>query len=327
MRPSRDDVAKEAGVSSATVSRVINNKGYISEGTRTKVNKAMDKLGYYPNELARSLSKNQSSLIGLIFPSLTNPFQIELISHLETLLSQENYKVLICNSQNNPENEKKYLEMLRRNQVEGVIVNSMNETFMEYNIPELHVVSIDRRINENIPVISCDNYNGGKQAVQKLIDENCRNILFIGGTNNKRLIDLDADKRYRAYLDLLDQYKIPPLTLDLDFTLSYAEKYEKIKAFLSQNTFIDGIFSDDTSAVIALNIANDLDISIPEDFKIVGFDGATLTLHQVPELTTVQQPIKKIAELSAQTLLSVINDKEVQSITDLPTKLRLGTTC
>lgn len=327
MRPSRDDVAKEAGVSPTTVSRVINGRGYISENTRKKVNEAMDKLGYYPNELARSLSKNQSSLIGLIFPSLINPFQMELINHLEALLSKENYKVLICNSQHNSEKEKKYLEMLRRNQVEGVIVNSLNETLSEYYIPDLHIVSIDRKINANIPVISCDNYEGGQMAVQKLIDEGCQKILYIGGVNTNNSINMDADKRYRAYLDLLNQFNLAPVTLDLDFTLSYENKYEQIKDFLLKNTFIDGIFTDDSSAIISLNIANDLRIDVPKELKIVGFDGADLTLQNVPELTTIQQPIKRIAELSVQTLLCVIKNEKAESITNLPTKLKLGSSC
>ncbi|WP_337970257.1 LacI family DNA-binding transcriptional regulator [Virgibacillus salexigens] len=325
MRPSRNDVAKEAGVSPTTVSRVINSRGYISENTRKKVNEAMERLGYYPNELARSLSKNQSSLIGLIFPSLTNPFQMELITHLEMLLSQINYKVLICNSQNNPENEKKYLDMLRRNQVEGVIVNSLNETLPEYYIPDLHIVSVDRKINARIPVISSDNYEGGKMAVQKLIDKDCQKILYIGGVNNN--INMDANKRYRAYLDLIKNFNLTPVTLDLDFTLSYEEKYDKIKDFLLKNTFIDGIFTDDDSAIISLNIANELKIDVPNELKIVGFDGSNLTLQYVPELTTIQQPIKKIADLSVQTLLSVINGEKPDNITNLSTKLKLGTSC
>lgn len=323
MKLSRDDVAKLAGVSATTVSRVLNNRGYISATTRQRVQDAMETLGYYPNELARSLSNNKSNLIGLIFPSLTNPFQMELISYLERILSRKGYKILICNSHHNQEEEKNFLTMLRRHQVEGVIVNSMNENLADYLIPDLNIVSIDRKINETIPVISCDNYAGGYLASQYLINQGCKDILYIGSITNDKQVDMDANKRYLAYKDSIKLAGIKPITLDMDFSISYQEKYQLIKDRL-QSQHIDGVLADDSSAIAAINAARDCKLSLSNQLKVVGFDGAELTLQHMPFLTTIRQPIAQIAQNAVSVLLAMINGEPYHSITNLPITLYQG---
>lgn len=323
MKLSREDVAKLAGVSATTVSRVVNNRGYISAATRQRVQEAMETLGYYPNELARSLSNNKSNLIGLIFPSLTNPFQMELISHLERILSRQGYKILICNSHHNQEEEKNFLTMLRRHQVEGVIVNSMNENLADYLIPDLNIVSIDRKINETIPVISCDNYAGGYLASQHLISQGCKHILYIGTITSDNKVDMDADKRYQAYKDSIASAGLKPITLDMDFTISYQEKYQLIKQRL-QSQHIDGVLADDSSAIAAINAARACKLSLPEQLKVVGFDGAELTLQHMPFLTTIRQPIALIAQNAVSVLTAMIQHEPYQSIIDLPISLYKG---
>ena len=126
------DVAKLAGVSPTTVSRVINNKGYLSEKTKAKVHAAMRELGYKPNNLARGLQGKSSKLIGLIFPKISNIFYAEIIEHLENILFHQGYKVIICNSQNESDKERDYLEMLAANQVDGIISSSHNLDIEDY---------------------------------------------------------------------------------------------------------------------------------------------------------------------------------------------------
>ena len=124
MRPKLTDVATRAGVSPTTVSRVINNHGYISEKTRQKVMQAMDELNYQPNSLARSLHGKSTHLIGVIFPSITNPFYAELVQHVEERLFNAGYKVILCNSAQDKEKERDYLKMLLANQVDGIIAGT-----------------------------------------------------------------------------------------------------------------------------------------------------------------------------------------------------------
>ena len=118
--PTIKDVAERAGVSVTTVSRVLNNRGYISQATRTKVYQAMEELDYQPNEVARSLFRKRSKIIGLIVPTVAHPFFGELTSYLETYAYSRGYKVLICNSQLDASKEQEYIGMLRRNQVDGI---------------------------------------------------------------------------------------------------------------------------------------------------------------------------------------------------------------
>ncbi len=126
MKPKIEDVAKLAGVSPTTVSRVLNNRGYISEKTKTKVEAAMQELNYFPNDVARSLFNKRSHLIGLILPTTANPFFGELTFHIENYCAANGYKVLLCNSLNQVDKEERYLEMLLRNQVDGIIVGTHN---------------------------------------------------------------------------------------------------------------------------------------------------------------------------------------------------------
>lgn len=129
MKPNIHDVAKIAGVSSTTVSRVLNNRGYISEKTKEKVYKAMEEINYFPNDLARSLFRKRTNLIGLIIPNSSNPFFGELAFHIESICTSMGYKLLLCNSLHRKDKEEKYLEMLIRNQVDGVIAVTYNREF------------------------------------------------------------------------------------------------------------------------------------------------------------------------------------------------------
>ena len=139
-----NDVAKHAGVSITTVSRVLNNRGYISDATREKVQSSINELGFIPNELARSFFTCSSNLIGLIIPTTANPFFGELTFYIEKQLSKEGYKLFICNSINENENEKEYLRMLQENRVDGIIVGSHNLNIEEYDKLPLKAVSVER---------------------------------------------------------------------------------------------------------------------------------------------------------------------------------------
>ena len=199
----------------------------------------------------------------------------------------------------------------------------MNENLADYLIPDLNIVSIDRKINETIPVISCDNYAGGYLASQHLINQGCKNILYIGSITNDKHVDMDANKRYQAYKDSIKLAGIKPITLDMDFSISYQEKYQLIKDRL-QSQLIDGVLADDSSAIAAINAARDCKLSLSNELKVVGFDGAELTLQHMPFLTTIRQPIAQIAQNAVSVLLAMINGEPFYSITNLPITLYQG---
>lgn len=172
------DVAEKSGVSVATVSRVLNNKGYVSEDTRKKVEQVIEELNYKPNAVARSLFKKQSKTIGFMVPDIMNPFFPELACVVEDTANALGYNVILCNSDENAEKEQRYLNVLQQNYVDGLIVSSNTlhaEQVHKLNIP---VVSIDREINKDIPTIVVENKKGARLAT-KFLKENRKHIAHI----------------------------------------------------------------------------------------------------------------------------------------------------
>ncbi|MCR6105405.1 LacI family DNA-binding transcriptional regulator [Salipaludibacillus agaradhaerens] len=316
MKPKISDVAKVAGVSPTTVSRVLNNRGYIGKETREKVHEAMEKINYYPNDIARSLYIKKTFLIGVIFPTTSNPFYGQLIFHLENYANSLGYKVLLCNSQGREDKEKSYLQMLQRNQVDGVIAGAHNRGIEEYDIPNLPVVGFDRYLSKNTPVVSSDNYDGGRLASQLLIDKGCKNIIHINGP-----IDLEtpANLRREAYEKVMRANQLTPITYE-----TMRDNEEVIKRLFDDHPEVDGIFaSDDLIAANVMREARKRNISIPNDLKLIGYDGTQTTRLLLPELSTIEQPIKDIAEKCVDILIKQIDGEreDIQQHTILPVRL------
>jgi DNA-binding LacI/PurR family transcriptional regulator len=152
------DVAEIAGVTVTTVSRVLNNRGYISEATRNKVYEAMAQLDYQPNEIARSLFRKKSNMLGLIIPDVSHPFFAELTKYVEFYAYSNGYKILFCNSYQDSKKEKDYIDMLKRHQVDGIIMGSHNLETSDYQNLKLPIIAIDRYLAEDIPYVTSDNF-------------------------------------------------------------------------------------------------------------------------------------------------------------------------
>lgn len=311
------DVAELAGVSPTTVSRVINNKGYLSEKTKQKVQEAMKTLGYKPNNLARGLQGKSAQLIGLIFPNISNIFYSELIEYLEIELFKHGYKVIICNSQNDPAKEREYIEMLEANQVDGVISSSHNLGIDDYERVAAPIIAFDRNLAPNIPIISSDNFEGGKLAAKTLQKNGCQNIIMITGNDNT-----DSPTGLRA---LGFSFQIPEGKIfKVPNTLSTIRREMEIKSIIASNK-PDGIFvSDDLTAILTMKIAHQLELKIPDNLKIIGYDGTSFIENFFPQLTTIRQPIDEIASLIVDVLLKKIKGEKASKDYILPISLLPG---
>ncbi|WP_082235294.1 LacI family DNA-binding transcriptional regulator [Halobacillus massiliensis] len=302
MKPKIQDVAKAAGVSPTTVSRVLNNRGYISEEMKKKVYTAMEEINYIPNDLARSLYNKKTYIIGLIVPTTKNPFFGELTADIENYCSQRGYKALICNSLNNAEKEKQYWEMLRRNQVDGVIVCTYNRGLLDYNQHQLPTVAIDHYLSKSIPVVGSNNYQGGEMAVQKLLKAGCRKIIHLNGPKE---LQTPANFRRKAYEDIMIENGLSPITYEIpeDF-VEAGEKVKIINKMFDEHSNIEGVFaSDDMIALAVIREAEKRHIQIPEQLKVVGYDGTETIRTIFPALSTVKQPISDIAESAVSLLI------------------------
>lgn len=323
-RPGIKEVAKTAGVSPTTVSRVLNNRGYISKETRDKVYQAMEKIGYYPNEIARALLNNRTYLVGVIVPSITSPFHGEIVENIEICLAKEHYKMLLCNSNNKIEAEKEYIQMLRRSQVDGMIVVSHNLYAEEYMGLSMPVIAIDRFLGDGIKTVSCDNYQAGSLATRHLLERGCRRILCIRGDSR---LKMPGNDRSRAYQEIMRENGLDPMVLEVPFVKTMEDKRKRIWDMLEAHPEVDGVFAgDDLLAATVLQIARDKGIPVPEKLKIIGVDGARQTRLFLPELTTVRQPIGQIAGQAVEKLIDQVEGRPCEDRLDLPVELLQGTT-
>lgn len=314
------DVAERSGVTVTTVSRVLNNRGYISEATRQKVYKAMEELNYQPNEIARALLKRKSNLIGLLIPDVSHPFFAELTKYIEYYAYKNGYKILLCNSYQESKKEKDYVDMLKRNQVDGIIMGSHTLEISEYLNLSLPIVAIDRFLSKDIPCIASDNYNGGVLATELLIEKGCRKLAHISGPLS---LNTPANQRCTAFEDTAIERNIPYIVTETKLNNFNKEEYEKlILKLFKDHPDIDGIFaSSDLIATCIIKIANALGKSIPKDLKVVGYDDIAMASLIVPPLTTIKQNTKEIAKISIENILNQINGKKFNLETMLPIEL------
>ncbi|GCF95374.1 LacI family transcriptional regulator [Enterococcus florum] len=320
------DVAKKAGVSPTTVSRVINNYGSLSQKTIDKVHAAMEELNYQPNSLARSLQGKNTQLIGVIFPTVSNPFFGELVDKLETTLFEQGYKTILCNSANNKEKERAYINMLAANRVDGIIAGAHNLGIKEYENIALPIVSFDRYLSENIPIIGSDNFRGGYLATENLYLRGCRKIGILTGSLKS---DSPTNGRLEGYEKLLQEKGLEPRIFTIDSRASsMALKTLEIKRILEKEE-LDSLFcTDDLTAMLVYNICQEMQISIPEDLKLIGYDGTKFIQNYFPQLSTIAQPISDFADLLVDLLIQRITapDKQMEKHYVLPVKLIQGRT-
>lgn len=314
------DVAQLAGLSVGTVSRVLNNRGYISDETREKVNTAMKQLNYVPNELAKSIFRQYTKIIGVIVPFVTHPYFGKVVESLELYASKIGYKIMLCDSYFEKEKEIEYFKMLKGNKVDGIILGSRNMDISDIVKDEFPLVTIDRILGDNIPCVSSDNYKGGVLATEYLISKGCKKLAHISGSPSLHLM---ANKRSSAFLDICKKNSIEPITVSTGenqfTTMSY---YDEIQALFKNHPDIDGIFaSSDIIAAQVIQVATEIGLKIPDDIKLVGYDDTNIAQLTTPKLTTIHQPIEQISKYALELIINEIKGEIVPMRTVLPVKL------
>ncbi|GGF70474.1 LacI family transcriptional regulator [Paenibacillus albidus] len=328
--PNLKDVAKKAGLSINTVSRVLNNRGYISEKTREKVYRVMKEMNYQPNEMARALFRKRSNMIGLIIPTISHPFFAELTYYLEYYADHKGYKLLLCNSNRNVSKEVEYIEMLKKNQVDAIIMGSAVLDVQHYLHLDLPIVSFDRVISEDIPVVTSNNLEGGKLAARLLINKGCLHPVFIfRGIDGPQHRSMLAGQRRQGYEAEVESAGMEPLQLQLDAEGSkHIENNAAIIAYFQEHPEIDGVFaSSDVIAAEVIHACYLLKKDIPSEIKIVGYDDVQIASLISPRLSTVRQPIQEMSDSIIQLVVKQIEGKEVSMVNTFPvTLVERGTT-
>lgn len=306
--PTIKDVAKKANVSVATVSRVINNTGYVNHETRKIVQDAIEELGYVPNELARSLFRKKSNIIGLIVPHISTYFFAELIESIEDAVTQNGYKLMIFNSKDDMELEKKYLNVLNQYNIDGLILVANTKSTKEYLKLGIPILTIDHIIDKSVPSITSDNVLGGELAARKLIESGCKSIIHFRGPSDL----ITVVDRARGFYQVVDENDIDCYSFDLDFK---APDINDMEMFIKKHPDVDGIFcSSDIIAFYAISVLKKLGYSIPNDVQVIGFDNIELSDVLIPKLTTIEQPIIEIGKESINLLKKLIKKEEISDL-------------
>lgn len=307
MAASIRDVAKKANVGPATVSRVLNNNGYVSEETRAKIEAAMRELHYTPNELARNLFHKKTGIIAVLVPSVANPFFAEFVDTVESELYVRGYKTMLCNTVKEKNAELEYLDMLNRYIVDGVITGVHSLDAEEYRKIHKPIVALDRFLGEDIPVIAVDHKKGGHLAAEELVRCGCRSVLHFRGAQQ---VESPYHDRHYEFDRVMEENGIKVISYELEWNRFDAEYYEKtIEDVFSSGIRADSVFGVDQIAIRYMNAAIRRGIKVPEDVKIVAYDGTFITQFTEPRLTVVAQPIDRLAYESARLISHLVDGK------------------
>lgn len=301
------DVARLAGVSVATVSRVINQKDSVNTETAGQVLKAIEQLQYEPNAVARGLAGKKMGIIALILPDILNPFFPALARGVEDVAHKKGLTVILGNSDDLGLKESSYIKVLKQKYVDGFIIAS--NTIREEDVQALRndgipIVLLDRGLDTAAcAVIRSNNRVGAKIAVQHLIEQGCQRVAHIYGPQEF----ITARERMLGYKEVaggLEGYS-PSLMVPGTFDIESGRK--AVGRLLACHPDLDGIFAgNDLMAIGALKALRERRILVPEQVKVCGFDGIRLTEITEPELTTVAQPIYEMGRLATQMLIDEI---------------------
>jgi DNA-binding LacI/PurR family transcriptional regulator len=316
------DVAKTAGVTPMTVSRVVNQNGYVSDETRERVLRVVKELNYRRNGLARGLKRQRTETIGLVLGDIANPFAAELARSIRDITTKRGYNLFICISEHSAKEDVAAFESLTDHQVDGLIVatraNRVGDEYLREMIERgVSVVCIGRDFHhENADSVAADALNGGFQATQHLVELGHEKIAFIGATlkNGANL------KRLQGYLKGLSENGIAVderlVTGNSDVSEDSpgysTEKlgYEAMKRLLVLPSRPTAVFArNDFTAIGAINAIREGGLRIPQDISIIGFDDIPMAGHTSPALTTVRQPTQRQGSLATDFLLRRIEAK------------------
>jgi len=327
-RISIHDIARELNLSATTISFVLNGKAEekkISEDVRKKVSDYIKKVGYQPNMIAKSLRTGKTHIIGMLVEDISDPFFASISRGIETIAYNHKYKIFFASTENDTEKTKALIKVFRERQVDGYImappsgVEDEIKALMDDNVP---VILFDRYLPSlNTSTVIIDNFSGSYQAVKHLRKNGFSNIAFV--TLNSEQTQMHA--RLQGYVKAIEESGCHPIVQTLPCKLSHQLSAEKVQEFIKAHDKVDAIiFATNYLAISGLQAIKDLELAIPDNIAVVGFDDNTHFNLFTPSITAVAQPIDEIAEEIVRQLLNALsNEREskIRRMVMLPVKL------
>lgn len=319
------DVAREANVSMATVSRVVNGNPNVKPTTRKKVVEVIERLGYRPNAVARGLASKKTTTVGVIIPDISNIFFAELARGIEDIATMYKYNIILSNSDQNMEKELHLLNTMLGKQVDGLVFMGGNITedlvaeFEKSPVPIVLAGSIEA--SEKIPSVNIDYEKAVYDSVQEFVDRGHKKIAFVIGPLHE---PKNLEKKLKGYKSALEDAGIPyeeELVIEGDYTYdSGLEAFDKIVESSNRPTAI--LVGSDEMALGVVHGALDKGFNIPSDFEVISSDNSRLSLMVRPQLTTIVQPLYDIGAVSMRLLTKYMNKEKVtENIVVLPHRI------
>ncbi|MFE7064931.1 LacI family DNA-binding transcriptional regulator [Sutcliffiella sp. NPDC057660] len=309
-------VAKQAGVSVATVSRVLNGQNSVSSKTRMKVEDTIEKLNYEPSMLGRNLRNSESRLLLILIPTISNPFYLEIIKGIETFAISQNYNILLCETDSNPKKENIYFDLVRKKMADGIIsmdpavnVETLKKLAVKYAIIQCSEYEED----SGIPYVTIDNEEASYRAVKHLIQIGHKKIALMNSDEKY----LYARQRKMGYKRALEENGITINNQYIIHTqhLGFENGQQAMKKILSLQDRPTAVFAvSDLLAIGALKEINASGLHVPNDLAVVGFDKIDFSNMTNPTLTTIAQPMLKMGTVAAKMLIEKIKGEDVESI-------------
>ena len=315
------NVASRAGVSVATVSRVINNNGYIARNTLDKVNSAIKELNYIPNEVARSLYQKRSKLVGLILPDISNPFFSAISKGVSDKLDEHGYTLVLGNTGGSDEKKLSFIHTFAQNNIAGIITTgdgfengSLKKLQKEINVP---IVFLDRANNKKEYAVFSDDYLGGSLQAKAILETDPKHIILIKGPEGISTAQL----RFNGAYDVLMENNID---FDVEVVKSFEAEDDISEYLFEKYQIIDSIIApNDMHAIAILRNALSKGKNVPVDFQIIGYDDIGFCKMVYPTLTTVSQPAYEIGFLSAEIIAGRIGGEKIENtLIKLPVELK-----
>ncbi len=294
------DVAREAGVALGTVSRVVNGQ-QVGEEFRTRVNDAIRRLGYQYNSSGRTLRTGSTNTIAFIIPNTVSPYFALLVHHINIALEKRDCKMLLCFSEYDKCREIEYIQMARQNQVDGIIALTYNPSL---SIPaDIPFVTIDRFFSSSVPCIASDNFGGGWLAAHKLKEFGCTRLAFMRIASS---VTNEPSKRKDGFVSACVEMGLPFDIMAQEDGQPFSEIVDFLRSHVHEGRFdFDGLFiGTDSLAWQVIQLLRGMNIRVPEDVQVIGFDGIRMFGDLEPVVSTIVQPVQEIAEACVSTVLS-----------------------
>lgn len=320
-------IAKLAGTSVSSVSRVLNNSGYASPELRERVETAIRTLNYTPSKGARMLRGAPSRMIGLMLPSIDVPFFGILAHAIEQELFQRGYQTLICSTAENIEHEARYISMLLSQRVDGVIVASAfgsTEHFEALREAHIPIVAIDRELPGIAgEAVMADHEEGGRLMARHLIELGHRAIGIVGAPAHSQPVQL----RLRGIKEEMAERGIAPAAVVMAEEHSFAAAYPLAKQLVASRPEMTGIIgTTDMSAIATIHAVQDHGFSVPRDYSVIGFDDLPEAAYVFPRLTTIAQPIRGVGEQAVRRLEALIDEDQVDGEPRMDSLIKVSVT-